>query len=107
MDSKDDFPKRAASKCFSITDSASMRAIISLTFVVAHLALACGAEAASATGIIESIDSSAGSIALNNGRTYSVPSSIALAQFKVGDRVIVSYEKAMGKMEVSALTPLM
>ena len=51
------------------------------------VALVSSANAASATGTIKSIDAT--TVALSDGSVYSVPPSVKIAQFKVGQKVTV------------------
>lgn len=61
------------------------------------------AYAADATGMIKSIDTSKDTVTLDNGSTYSAPSSVKLSTFKVGEKVSVSYTTSNGKMEASSI----
>ena len=49
---------------------------------------------ADATGTIKSLDTSKDMITLDNGSTYMAPKSVKLSDFKVGEKVTVSYTKA-------------
>ena len=69
------------------------------------VAFVSNAYAASATGTIKSIDTAKDSIVLNDGSLYSIPSTIKIGQFKVGEKVTVTYQMQNGKTEVSALAP--
>ena len=63
------------------------------------------AYAADVTGTIKSIDASKDMVTLDNGSTYSAPSSVKLSTFKVGEKVSVSYTATNGKMEASSIKP--
>jgi hypothetical protein len=69
------------------------------------VAFVSSANAASATGTIKSIDTAKDTVVLNDGSVYSVPSTVKLVQFKVGEKVTVTYQNQNGKMEASGLVP--
>lgn len=69
------------------------------------VAFVSSANAASATGTIKSIDTAKDTIVLNDGTAYSVPPKVKIADFKVGEKVTVTYQNQNGKMEVSGLAP--
>jgi len=77
------------------------------TIAVALLATMSGANAASTSGTIKSIDSAKDMIVLDNGSSYAVPSSanVKLSDFKVGEKVDVTFTQSGSTMEVSALKP--
>jgi Cu/Ag efflux protein CusF len=72
---------------------------------VALLAAISAATAANAVGVIKSIDAAKDMITLDNGSSYSAPSTMKLSDFKVGQKVDVTYSQSNGKMEISALKP--
>jgi Cu/Ag efflux protein CusF len=55
------------------------------------------AWAADVTGVIKSINANAHEIVLDDGKTYTVPQSMKLSDFKEGDKVMVSAEVQNGK----------
>jgi Cu/Ag efflux protein CusF len=82
-----------------------MKKLIIPAVAVALVAFVSSANAASATGTIKSIDATKDTIVLNDGTVYSAPATVKIAQFKVGEKVTVTYEKQNGKMELSGLVP--
>ena len=81
-----------------------MRMIISA--VAATVMLGGAAYAADATGAIKSLDIAKNMITLDNGSTYSAPKSIKLTNFKVGEKVTVSYTKNGDKMDLTSIKPV-
>jgi Cu/Ag efflux protein CusF len=71
----------------------------------ALLTLASAAVAAEATGKIKSLDTTKDMVTLDNGSTYIAPKTTKLSDFKVGEKVTVSYAKTGGKMDVSSIKP--
>jgi Cu/Ag efflux protein CusF len=63
------------------------------------------AFAADATGKITSVDTSKDMITLDNGSSYMAPKSMKLSDFKVGEKVTVSFTKAGDKMDVTSIKP--
>ena len=63
------------------------------------------AFAAEVTGAITSIDVAAGTIVLDDGKTYQLPTEPAdmadLKAFKAGDKVKITFEDVDGKLTVS------
>jgi Cu/Ag efflux protein CusF len=59
------------------------------------------AWAADVTGVIKSINANAHEIVLDDGKTYSLPQSIKMTDFKEGDKIMVSAEVQNGKNVVS------
>jgi Cu/Ag efflux protein CusF len=80
-----------------------MRKMMLAASAAALLAAVSTANAAEVTGMIKSIDASAGSITLDNGKTYKLPASIKASAWKVGEKVKVTFTEAGGQMTVSAL----
>lgn len=72
---------------------------------IALLAAISAANAANAVGVIKSIDAAKDMITLDNGSSYAAPSTMKLLDFKVGQKVDVTYSLSNGKMEISALKP--
>ena len=48
--------------------------------------------AAEATGMISSIDVTGGTVTLDGGKVYLMPTTVALADFKVGQKVKITFE---------------
>ncbi len=82
-----------------------MRMFASAALVTALLGTASIAYAADATGTIKSLDTTKDMITLDNGSTYMAPKSVKLSDFKVGEKVTVSYTKAGDKMDVASIKP--
>ena len=61
------------------------------------------ANAADVTGMIKSIDSTKGLITLDNGKEYTLAPSIKPTDWKVGEKVKVTYDEKNGTMTVTAL----
>ena len=80
--------------------------VASAAAVMAASSLA--ALAAEATGAIASVDTSAGSVTLDSGQTFMLPSSVDAASLRVGEQVTVSYEEGSdGSMSATRITPTM
>jgi len=83
-----------------------MRSILLPVVTVLALGSASLAMAAGATttdGTIKTIDKKAHSVTLSDGSTYTMPKTIKLKGFKVGEKVAVTWEK---KGAVNAATAL-
>jgi Cu/Ag efflux protein CusF len=63
------------------------------------------AFAADATGKIKSLDTSKDLITLDNGSSYMTPKGMKLSNFKVGEKVTVSYTKAGDRMDATSIRP--
>jgi hypothetical protein len=63
------------------------------------------AYAADATGKIKSLDMSKDMITLDNGSSYMAPKGAKLSDFKVGERVTVSYTKVGDRMDATSIKP--
>jgi len=61
------------------------------------------ASAAEVTGTIKSIDVTAGMITLDNGKSYKLPASIKAADWKVGDKVKLTFDDNNGQLNVTAV----
>lgn len=68
-------------------------------------AFVCSANAATITGTIKSIDAAKDMITLSDGSVYTASPKVKVAQFKVGEKVKVIFEKEKGKLEASGLMP--
>ncbi len=82
-----------------------MRMISTAVLATALLGVISAAYAADATGAIKSLDMTKDMITLDNGSTYMAPKSVKLSDFKVGEKVTVSYTKTGDKMDVTAIKP--
>src|SRR2546430_2896442 len=59
--------------------------------------------AAEATGMISSIDVAAGTVTLDSGDVYKLPTTVAIADFKVGQKVKITFDAQPGNLMVSAI----
>jgi Cu/Ag efflux protein CusF len=82
-----------------------MRMIAGAALAAALMGAASVAYAADATGTIKSLDTSKDMVTLDNGSSYMTPKSVKLSDFKVGEKVTVSYTKAGDKMDVTSIKP--
>jgi hypothetical protein len=71
-----------------------MRMFTSAALATALLGAASLAYAADATGTIKSLDTTKDMVTLDNGSSYMAPKGVKLSDFKVGEKVTVSYTKA-------------
>jgi hypothetical protein len=71
----------------------------------ALLGAASVAYAADSTGKIKSLDTTKDMVTLDNGSSYMAPKSLKLSDFKVGEKVTVSYTKASDKMDATSIKP--
>ena len=55
------------------------------------------------SGVIKSIDAKAMTVALADGSTYHLPTGFDLKAFKVGEKVVVSWEAKGAMKEATAL----
>jgi Cu/Ag efflux protein CusF len=82
-----------------------MRMIAGAALAAALLGAASVAYAADATGTIKSLDMSKDMITLDNGASYMAPKTMKLSDFKVGEKVTVSYTKTGDKMDATSIKP--
>ena len=82
-----------------------MRMFASAALAAALLGAASVAYAADMTGTIKSLDTSKDMITLDNGSSYMAPKGTKLSDFKVGEKVTVSYTKAGDKMDATSIKP--
>ena len=82
-----------------------MRMFAGAALAAALLGAASVAYAADATGTIKSLDSSKDMITLDNGSSFMAPKGMKLSDFKVGEKVTVSYTKAGDKMDATSIKP--
>jgi Protein of unknown function (DUF1344) len=62
--------------------------------------------AAEASGAIKSIDATAGTVTLADGKTYQLPADFDAASLQVGQNVTITYDEgAGGAMTATAVTP--
>jgi Cu/Ag efflux protein CusF len=71
----------------------------------ALLGAASVAFAADATGAIKSLDTSKDMITLDNGSSFMAPKGVKLSDFKIGEKVTVSYTKSGDKMDATSIRP--
>jgi uncharacterized protein (AIM24 family) len=82
-----------------------MRMFATAAFAAALIGAASVAYAADASGKIKSLDMSKDMITLDNGSSYMAPKGTKLSDFKVGEKVTVSYTKAGDKMDATSIKP--
>jgi Cu/Ag efflux protein CusF len=82
-----------------------MRMFTSAALATALLGAASLAYAADATGTIKSLDTTKDMVTLDNGSSYMAPKGVKLSDFKVGEKVTVSYTKAGDKMDITTIKP--
>jgi hypothetical protein len=82
-----------------------MRMLIGAVSATALMGAASVAYAADATGKIKSLDMTKGMVILDSGSSYMAPKSVKLSNFKVGEKVTVSYTKTGDKMDVTSIKP--
>jgi Cu/Ag efflux protein CusF len=59
------------------------------------------ALAAEATGAIMSVDAAAGTVTLDDGNTYVLPSDFDVAALQAGAKVTITYEEVDGKLTIT------
>ncbi len=82
-----------------------MRMFIGAVLATALLGSASLAYAADATGKIKSLDMTKDVVTLDNGSSYMAPKTVKLSDFKVGQKVTVSYSNAGDKMDIMSMKP--
>ena len=80
-----------------------MRIVVTAVAATALLGAVSVAFAADATGKIKNVDMNKDMIMLDNGSSYSVPKSVKLSNFKVGEKVTVIYNKTGDKFDVTSI----
>jgi Protein of unknown function (DUF1344) len=71
-----------------------MRKLMVAASTAAFLAMSSlGALAEEAKGTIASIDASGGTVTLDSGDTFKLPTSVDAASLKVGDQVTIEYQQ--------------
>jgi hypothetical protein len=80
-----------------------MRKLMVAASAAALLATVSLASAAEVTGAITAIDTTAGSVTLDNGQTYKLGTGVAASDWKVGDKVKLTYDEAGSEMTVTAI----
>jgi len=63
------------------------------------------ALAAEASGAIASVDTSAGTVTLDSGQTFILPSGLDAASLQPGQNVTITYEESGGQMMASEVAP--
>jgi uncharacterized oligopeptide transporter (OPT) family protein len=61
------------------------------------------ASAAEVSGTIQSVDVTASMITLDNGKSYKLPATIKASDWKVGDKVKVTFEEKGGQLDATAV----
>jgi Cu/Ag efflux protein CusF len=84
-----------------------MRKFMIAASAAALLATVSLAAAADATGAIQAVDVAAGTVTLDNGQTFTLSADLkaAAANWKVGDKVKITYDQAGDKMNATAVAP--
>jgi Cu/Ag efflux protein CusF len=82
-----------------------MRMFVGAVLATALLGSASLAYAADATGKIKSLDMTKDVVTLDNGSSYMAPKTVKLSDFKVGQKVTVSYSNAGDKMDIMSMKP--
>ena len=82
-----------------------MRMLTCAVLAAAFVGATSVAFAADATGKIKSLDTSKKMITLDDGQSFMAPLSVKLSNFKVGEKVTVSYTKAGDKMDATSVKP--
>jgi uncharacterized protein (AIM24 family) len=82
-----------------------MRMLVGAVLATAFMGAASVAYAADATGKIKSLDTTKDMVTLDNGSSYTAPKGVKLSNFKVGQKVTVSYTKAGDKMDATSIKP--
>ena len=84
-----------------------MRKLMIAASAAALLASVSFAVAAEATGAIQSIDATAGTVTLDSGQTFLLSADLKAqaANWKVGDKVKVTFEGEGANMTASAVAP--
>ncbi|MFY9972164.1 MAG: DUF1344 domain-containing protein [Roseiarcus sp.] len=82
-----------------------MRMFTCAALTTALMGAATVAYAADASGTIKNLNATADTITLDNGSTYMAPKSVNLTNFKVGEKVTVSYTKSGDKMDITSIKP--
>jgi opacity protein-like surface antigen len=82
-----------------------MRMLLGAVLATVLMGAASVAYAADATGKIKSLDMTKDVVTLDSGSSYMVPKSVKLSNFKVGEKVTVSYTKAGDKMDITSIKP--
>jgi hypothetical protein len=62
--------------------------------------------AGEASGAIASVDTAAGTVTLDNGQTFILPSNLDAAALQPGGKVMITYQESPdGKMQASEVAP--
>lgn len=82
-----------------------MRVFIGAGVAALLIGFAGSAFAAEATGVIKNLDAAKNMVSLDNGASYDVAKGVKLANFKVGEKVTITYSQAGKMMDASAIKP--
>jgi Cu/Ag efflux protein CusF len=80
-----------------------MRKLITAVAAAALLSTASLAYAAEASGSIQSIDTAAGTITLDNGDVFKLPAAFDVASLQVGAKVKIVFEEQDGQKVASSV----
>ena len=84
-----------------------MRKLMIAAAAAALFASVSIAAAADVTGSITAVDPTAGTVTLDSGQTFTVGEALKadIANWKVGQKVKITYDEADGKMTATAVEP--
>ena len=80
-----------------------MKKLLGALGACAVLTTASLAMAATASGAIKSIDTKTMMITLDNGASYKAEKGVDIKKFKVGEKVVVTYDVKNGANEATAV----
>ena len=69
------------------------RLVVTASAAALLAASSLAALAAEATGAIASVDTSAGTVTLDSGQTFMLPTSVDAASLQIGEQVTVTYDE--------------
>jgi hypothetical protein len=81
-----------------------MRILIGAAIAASVIGLSGAAFAGETTGVIKSLNSTKDVVTLDNGATYDVAKGVNLSNFKVGEKVTITYSQAGKMMDATAIT---
>jgi Cu/Ag efflux protein CusF len=82
-----------------------MRMLVGAVLATALLGSESIAYAADATAKIKSLDMTKDMVTLDSGSNYVAPKNMKLSDFKIGEKVTVSYTKTGDKMDIGSMKP--
>jgi hypothetical protein len=82
-----------------------MRILVGAVLAAALLGSASIAYAADTTSKIKSLDMTKDMVTLDNGSSYMAPKTVKLSDFKISEKVTVSYAKTGDKMDITSIRP--